>query len=220
MTFTWQFGVILDFWSVFVRGCGVTLQLTFWSFGLSTAFALVLALMSISRRRYVRAPAIAYVEVLRGLPALVVLVWVYFALPIITRISMTGFQAAVLGLTLSQAAFSAEIFRAGIESIDRGQMEAARVIGMSYVMAMRRIILPQAVRRMIPPFVNSFAGLLKFTSLASVITVTELLHVSTNIIQASFRPLEVYSFAAVLYLAMILPVTWLSRYLERVTPYV
>ena len=156
---------------------------------------------------------------MRGLPSLVVLVWVYFALPILTGVSMTGFQAAVLGLTLSQAAFSAEIFRAGIESIDKGQMEVARVIGMSYVLAMRRIVLPQAIRRMIPPFVNTFAGLLKFTSLASVIAVTELLHVSTNIIQLTFRPLEVYTFSAVLYLAMILPVTWLSRYLERVTSY-
>src|SRR5262245_55883833 len=173
MTFTWHFGVILDFFDVFLRGCLVTLELTFWAFTLSTAVALVLALMSISRRPYLRIPAVAYVEVVRGLPSLVVLVWVYFALPIVTGVSMSGYQAAILGLTLSQAAFSAEIFRAGIESIDKGQMEAARVIGMSYVLAMRRIILPQAVRRMIPPFVNTFAGLLKFTSLASVIAVTE-----------------------------------------------
>ena len=219
MSFTWHFGVILEFFTVFLRGCAVTLELTFWSFTLSTVVALLLALMSISKRRYLRMPAVAYIEVVRGLPSLVVLVWVYFALPILTGVSMTGFQAAVLGLTLSQAAFSAEIFRAGIESIDKGQMEVARVIGMSYVLAMRRIVLPQAIRRMIPPFVNTFAGLLKFTSLASVIAVTELLHVSTNIIQLTFRPLEVYTFSAVLYLAMILPVTWLSRYLERVTSY-
>ena len=219
MKFTWHFGVIADFFEVFLRGCVVTWQLTLWAVTLSTLLALVLALLSISRRWYLRIGAIVYIEVFRGLPSLVLLVWVYFALPILTGISLTGFQAAVLGLTLNQAAFSAEIFRAGIESIDRGQTEAARVIGMSYFMAMRRIVLPQAIRRMVPPFVNSFAGLLKFTSLASVIAVTELLHVSTNIIQATFRPLEVYTFAAVLYLAMILPVTWFSRYLEKLTTY-
>jgi ABC-type amino acid transport system permease subunit len=98
-------------------------------------------------------------------------------------------------------------------------MEAARIVGMSYFMAMRRIILPQAVRRMIPPFVNTFAGLLKFTSLASVIAVTELLHASTNVMQHTFRPLEVYTSAAALYLAMIFPITWLSRYLERTRQY-
>lgn len=219
MEYSWHFGVIRDFLAAFLRGCFVTLELTFWSFFLSTILALLLSFCSISKKRPLRLVAITYIEVLRGLPALVVLVWVYFALPMITGITFTGFQAAVLGLTLTQAAFSAEIFRAGIESIEKGQMEAARVVGMSYFLAMRRIVLPQAVRRMVPPFVNSFAGLLKFTSLASVIAVTELLHASTNVIQITFRPLEVYSFVAVLYLAMILPVTWFSRYLEKVTKY-
>ena len=219
MSYAWQFGVIEDFIVAFLRGSGVTLELTFLSFLLSTILALVLSLLSISRRVPLRIIGVSYIEVFRGLPALVVLVWVYFALPIVVGLTFTGFQAAIIGLTLTQAAFSAEVFRAGIQSIDRGQMEAARVVGMSYSLAMRRIILPQAVRRMIPPFVNSFAGLLKFTSLASVIAVTELLHASTDVIQVTFRPLEVYTFAAVLYLAMILPVTWLSRYLERVKKY-
>jgi polar amino acid transport system permease protein len=98
-------------------------------------------------------------------------------------------------------------------------MEAARVVGMSYFLAMRRIILPQAIRRMVPPLVNSFANLLKYTSLASVIAVTELLHAATDVIQVTFRPLEVYSFAALLYLALILPITWLSRFLETRTRY-
>jgi polar amino acid transport system permease protein len=219
MFYTWHFEVIRDFWVAFGRGSLMTLQLTFWAFLLSSALALGLCFLSISKRRALQLIGVSYVEVFRGLPALVVLVWVYFALPIITGVTLSGFHAAVLGLTLSQAAFSAEIFRAGIESIDKGQMEAARIVGMSYFLAMRRIILPQAVRRMVPPFVNSFAGLLKFTSLASVIAVTELLHASTNVIQHTFRPLEVYTFAALLYLVMILPVTWFSRYLEKVMTY-
>lgn len=219
MEYTWHFGVVKEFWGAFYRGCLVTFQLTAWSFLLSTALALLLAFCSISRRWPIRAVGILYIEVFRALPTLVVLVWVYFALPIVMGVTLGGFEAAVIGLTLSQAAFTAEVFRAGIESIDKGQMEAARIVGMSYFMAMRRIILPQAVRRMIPPFVNTFAGLLKFTSLASVIAVTELLHASTNVIQHTFRPLEVYTFAAALYLAMIFPITWLSRYLERTRQY-
>ena len=134
---------------------------------------------------------------------------------------------APLAITQSDLALRLGVSFPRLNEIVRGRrgvtpdtaLRLARVVGMSYSLAMRRIVLPQAVRRMIPPFVNSFAGLLKFTSLASVIAVTELLHASTDVIQVTFRPLEVYTFAAVLYLAMILPVTWFSRYLERVKKY-
>ena len=124
-------------------------------------------------------------------------------------------MSGILGLTLVQASYEAEIFRAGIESIEKGQSEAARSLGMSYALTMRRIIIPQAVKVMIPPFINAFAGLLKWSSLCSVIAVYELLNQGNNLIQVSFRPLEVYTVVAVIYFFMIFPITQLSRVLEQ-----
>jgi len=213
--YAWDFSVISQNASVLLRGCVVTLQLTIVSLILATALGLLLSFGSLSRLRLVRWLAIGFVEFFRAAPALVVLIWIYYALPAIIGVNFSSFISAVLALTLVQASYEAEIFRAGIEAIELGQVEAARSVGMSRGQTMRRIVLPQAFRIMIPPFVSATASLLKYSSLASVVAVYELLNQGNNIIQQSFRPLEVYTSVAVLYLAMILPITQASRMLER-----
>lgn len=168
-----------------------------------------------SRRRLVRFPAVAYIEFFRGVPFLVVLVWMFYALPAVTGVSLSAFTSAIISLTVCQSAYSAEVFRAGIESLEKGQMESARTLGMSYALAMRRVILPQAIRRMVPPLVNSFIGMLKWSSLASIIAVPELLYQGNIIIQRTYRPMEIYTVIAVLYFLLSYPIAMLTRHLER-----
>lgn len=213
--YVWHFNVLLDYKWAFLYGTVWTINLTMTALVGSTLLGLIFAIMSGAKNKTSRYIAIGYIEFIRGLPALVVLVWIHYSLPILVGFSMTAFWGAALGLSFCQSAYSAEIFRAGIEAIPKGQVEAARSLGMSGAMTMRRIILPQAIRIMVPPFINVFASLLKWTSLASIIAVTELLHRSEAIIQITFRPLEVYTVTALIYFALIFPVTQLSRVMEK-----
>jgi polar amino acid transport system permease protein len=156
-----------------------------------------------------------YIEFFRSTPTLVQLVWIYYSLPILTGIQLGSFLAVMLGLGLHSAAYMAEIFRAGVNSIDQGQWDAARTIGMSHLRAARRIILPQAVRRMIPPFINEFANLMKLTTLGSVVAVYELLHESDNLIASTYRPLEIYTTLAIVFAIIIFPFIFASQRLEQ-----
>jgi len=162
-----------------------------------------------------RVPAAIYIDTFRATPILVQLVWIYYALPILMGVQMGNIAAASVGIGLHEAAYIAEIFRAGIASIHRGQSDAAKSLGMSYGQAMRRIILPQAVRRMVPPFINEFATLMKLTTLGSVLAVNELLHEAENLINNTYRPLEVYTALALVFGLLIYPFIWLSQRLEK-----
>lgn len=215
MGYTWHFQVVWDYREVFVRGALVTAKLTAGALLLGLVLGLVLGMTKGSRVRLLRVPATIYIELFRSTPVLVQLVWIYYAMPILTGVQLNSFVSVTIGLGLNAAAYFAEVFRAGIISIDRGQMDAAKAIGMRYAQAMRRIILPQAIRRMIPPFINETATLIKLTTLGSVLAVYELLHESNNLITNTFRPLEVYSTLAVAFLFIIFPVIYLSRHLER-----
>jgi len=139
----------------------------------------------------------------------------YYALPAITGLRIPPFLAAALGLSITQAAFSAEVFRAGIESLEKGQMESARAVGMSYAMAMQRVILPQAFRRMVPPIINSLISMFKWSCLASIVAVPELLYQGELIIQNTYRPMEVYTVVALMYFLLAYPIASLTRLLER-----
>jgi polar amino acid transport system permease protein len=215
MDYSWQFGFVWKYRDVLLGGIMGTIEITLWTTFFSTVFALIVSLMNLSRVKLLRYSAVAYIEIFRAIPTLVGLVWVYYSLPILTSFSLKGSLSAIAGLTICRACYIAEVFRAGIESVEQGQMEAARGIGMSYFMAMRRIILPQAVRRMIPPFMNQFATIIKYTSMASVLSVIEILHEANDVIQQTFRPMEVYTFVAILYFIIIFPIAQFSRYLER-----
>lgn len=148
------------------------------------------------------------------MPLLVLLIWFYYAFPLLTRVSMTPQLASVLALSLYGAAYYGEIIRGGILSVDPGQMEAGKSLGMTYAERMRRIIMPQALRRMVPPLMNQSIIQLKNTSLASVVTVAELTYQAQSLSSSTYRSLEVYTTVAVMYLAIIVPSSMLVRRLE------
>ena len=215
MGYTWHFEVVWDYREVFYRAALVTAEITAGSLVIGVLLGLTLGMMRSSRFPLLRWPATVYIEFFRSTPVLVQLVWIYYALPMVAGIQLSNDAALLIGLGLHSAAYFAEIFRAGIASIDRGQMDAAKAIGMRYWQAMRRIVLPQATRRMIPPFINEFANLMKLTTLGSVLAVAELLHESENLINNTYRPLEVYSVVAVVFAVIIFPIIYLSQHIER-----
>jgi polar amino acid transport system permease protein len=159
-------------------------------------------------------PATAFVEIFRNTPVLVQIMWFFFAFPIISPFDINAFTAAALGLTLNTVAFSSEIYRAGIQSIHKGQWEAAKALGMNYSQQMGRIILPQAVRRMIPAFMNRAVELVKMTSLASVIAYGELMHQAKTISTIEFNPIEMYTSVALIFFVLIFPFTLLVQRFE------
>jgi polar amino acid transport system permease protein len=215
MGYEWHFDVLTEYWIVFARGALVTAQLTALAFVIALALGLVLAFMRLAASPLIRAPATFYVEAFRSTPALVQLVWIYYAMPILTGIKLDSLVSVGVGLGLHTAAYYCEIFRAGILAVDRGQFDAAMAVGMRHSQLMRRIILPQAVRQMIPPFINETASLIKLTTLGSVLAVNELLHASNNLITTTYRPLEIYTALAAIFAVIIYPIVYLSRRLER-----
>jgi polar amino acid transport system permease protein len=215
MGYAWHFQIVWDYRQVFFRGAVVTAELTLAATLIGVTLGLALGLMRRSQYAPLRTPASIYIEAFRSTPILVQLVWIYYALPILSGLQMGNVTSVAIGLGLHSAAYFAEIFRAGVNSIDKGQWDAARAIGMQYQQLMRRIILPQAVRRMIPPFINEFATLIKLTTLGSVLAVNELLHESTNLINNTYRPLEIYTVLAIAFAILIYPFIYASQRLEQ-----
>ena len=215
MNYDWQFAIIANYWPVFLRGAQITLEITLVSAILSVLIGLPSAIGKETRVAPIRWLCTAYIEFVRGTPALVQIVWIYYCLPILSGLQLGAEATMMLALGLHAGAYVAEIFRAGVHAVDRGQFQASYALGMSYRQALRRIVLPQAVVKMIPPFINEFATLLKLTTLGSAIAVSELLHESNNLIAAVYRPLEVYSALALVFFAITYPIIWWSQRLER-----
>lgn len=208
----WQFSlqIIPRLW----QGMIITLELTFLGGFFGLVLGMVGALMRLSPFAPVRALAVTYITFFRGTPLLLQILFIYFALPALIEVRLDSFPSGVLALSLNSAAYFAEIFRAGIESIPKGQMEAARALGMNYGLAMRRIIIPQTYKRLIPPIVNELAALSKDTSLVSVVALSELLYVTQRIGATYLRPWEVYFWAASGYLAVVLVLTLVASRIE------
>jgi His/Glu/Gln/Arg/opine family amino acid ABC transporter permease subunit len=177
-------------------------------------FGLIVALMRISRWRVLRYPAIAYMEIFRGTPALVQLFVIYFGLPDI-GFEPSPFQAAIVGLGLNGAAYLSEVYRAGIESIHRGQMEAALSLGMTPARALQYIILPQAIRTMLPPITNFAIVLLKDTALVFAVGVVEIMALARNLVTETLQSAAVYLIAGGIYLCVTIPMARLAAILER-----
>ncbi|MEI2416382.1 amino acid ABC transporter permease [Orrella sp. JC864] len=215
MGYNWQFHIIAEYWPVFMRGAIVTLQITLGATLLGVLIGLPMGILREARLWWLRAPASVYVEFIRATPALVQIVWIYYCLPILLGVQLEAKTTVIIALGIHSGAYVAEIVRAGINAVDKGQAMAARSLGMSYVLALRRIILPQAAQKMIPPFINEFANLMKLSTLGSMIAVYELLQESNNLIAATYRPLEIYTFLALVFFAITFPWIWLSRRLER-----
>ena len=215
MGYHWSFGFLLRYAPLFWKGVGVTLAYTAGTIALGLLIGLLIGLGRLSRSRLVNAPLVALIEVFRCTPLLVQIVWFYYALPVILDVQIPATVAATAVLSLYTGAFYAEIFRGGIASIEPGQWDAARALGLSRWQMMRRVVLPQAVRRMIPPFMNQSIIQLKNTSLVSTIAVPDLLYQGTLITADTYRPLEVYTVVALIYFALLFPATLLAQFYER-----
>lgn len=177
---------------------------------------LFMGLLRYSHARLLRWPATAFVEVFRNTPVLVQIVWFYYAFPILTGINVNPFLAAVLGISLNTAAFSAEIFRAGIQSIDKGQWEAAKAIGMSYTQTLFRVILPVAIKRVLPALTNRGIEVFKMSTLASVVAYVETLNQAKLLADLNFNPIEAYTAVAFIFFVILYPIVQATYVLERI----
>lgn len=214
MHYHWDLSMVLADPSRWWSAVGVTLLYSFATVAGGIVIGAVCGLALLSPRRWLTLPLEAYVEVFRCTPLLVQIVWFYYALPILLNFSLPAWLAAGLGLTLYMGAFCTEIFRAGVISIGRGQWQAGRALGMTQIQLMRRIVLPQAVRRMVPPLVNQSITQLKNTALLYVVAVPDLMYTGSIVTAETYRPLEVYTSVAAMYFIMLYPMTLLAKRLE------
>jgi glutamine transport system permease protein len=201
-------GFLLDglYYTVLISLCAIVI---------SVVIGLLIALPGLSSKRRYRGINRTYVELVRAVPILVLILWVYYGLPQLAGISISVFGAGVLALALSDSAFEAEIFRAGIQSIDKGQYEAAHSISLNYTDTMRFVILPQAIRRILPALGNQLVYMLKMSSLVSIIGLQELTRRANELVVTEYRPLEIYTILVLEYLFLILIVSAGVRWLEN-----
>ena len=198
-----------------VSGLSYTVLLSVTAISISVVVGLLIALPGLAANRYLRGFNRVYVEGMRAIPILVLILWVYYGLPQVAGFTLTAFWAGVIALAVSDSAFEAEIFRAGIQSIDKGQFEAAHSISLSYTDTMRFVILPQAIRRILPALGNQLVYMLKMSSLVSIIGMQELTRKANELVVTEYRPLEIYTVLLLEYLVLILIVSAGVRWLER-----
>jgi len=202
-----DFSPIADNWRFFASGLGVTVALSLISAVTSILAGLAIALLRLYGPGWLRPLLVFYIDSMRAIPVLVVLVWMYFAFPLLVGFTFAPFWAAVLALTLHIAAYAAEVIRAGIESIRPGQTRAALALGMSRAQLLRKVLLPQATIRMLPAFGSILTIAIKDTAIATVIAVPELMHRAETVAGQSYRPVEVFTAVMVAYFAILFPVT-------------
>ncbi|WP_218239720.1 amino acid ABC transporter permease [Comamonas fluminis] len=213
--YEWDFSLLWTYKTLLLQGISYTLLFTAICVIGGLAVGLIAGLGRLSSNKWITTPLRAFVEVFRCTPVLVQLVWFYYALPVLTGIEMSAPMAAGICLSLYGGAFYSEIIRGGIISIDPGQTEAGQAIGMTRFQVMRRIILPQAFKRMVPPLMSQSIMQLKNTSLLSVLAVPDLLYQGQVIAHDTYRPLEVYTFIAVAYFIILLPATMWAKRIEQ-----
>ena len=213
--YVWDFSPVWQNMDLLLLGLLNTLKITGTALLFGVPLGLFLALSRLAPSRWLSWPARFIIEFFRTTPPLVQLFWFFFALPILIGIEMTPYLASALTFSIQSSAFFAEVFRAGIQSIDRGQREGALALGMSKAQSMRRIILPQAVKRMIPAFLERSIELMKTTTLVATVSYADLLYQANDLAQKSFRPLEVFTVTALIYFVFIYAVSLLVHRLER-----
>jgi polar amino acid transport system permease protein len=209
-----DFGVITANAGLLCQGLLVTMLYTIGTIATGLLIGLPIGLAQLSRHLPLRVFGRIYVEFFRNIPLLVILLWSYYALPIFLHVNITKAWAGYSSLSLYIGAFYAEILRAGVEGVDPGQVDAATALGMSAGQRMRRVILPQAIRRMLPPLVGQSIIQMKNTTLLSAITVPDLLYQGGYISSFTYRPMEVYTAVAAIFLIILVPLTALARRIE------
>lgn len=198
-----------------LAGFSDTIEVSLLSMLFAMTLGLIVALPALSPIKALRAFNRFYVETIRSIPVLVLLLWVYYGMPTLLDISLNHFWAGVIALTLAESAFMAEVFRGGIQAISRGQHEAAESLGLNYWQKMRLVILPQAFRQILPPLGNQFIYILKMSSLVSVIGLSDLTRRANELVVNEYLPLEIYTFLVLEYLVLILLVSQGVRWLEK-----
>ena len=213
--YEWDFGKAFLHPGLWLQALVITLGYSSATILCGLIVGVIAGMLLLSRHWLVRLPVSGFVQLFRCTPLLIQIIWFYYALPVALRITIPAWLAAGMGLTFYMSAFSAEIFRGGIMSIDRGQWQAAKAIGMLPWQVMWRVVLPQATRRMIPPFVNQSVLQLKNTSLLSIVAVPDLTYMAQVFVSETFRPLEIYTSLGVIYLVLLYPMQKLAKRLER-----
>lgn len=204
----------VEFFPILMSGVALTIIVTIGSLLLSTVLGLIWAMMRVSGIKALSMLSASLINVIRGIPIIVLLFYLYFVMPDL-GVTLSALQAAILGLGIAYSAYQAENFRAGIEAIDKGQIEAAQSIGMGWWLTMRRVVLPQAVRIVLPPYGNVMIMMLKDSSQASTITVAELALQGKLIASSTFKNTSVFTLVALMYLTMSIPLILLVRHFEK-----
>jgi polar amino acid transport system permease protein len=210
-----DFDLILDSLPFLLRGAWITVQITFFALILGIILGTFVALARMSRQRWLSGLTYGYIELIRGTPLLVQIFLIFFGIPQLTQQPINEFVAGVLAFGINSSAYVSEILRAGIQSISKGQREAARSLGLSVLQTLRFIILPQAFRRVLPPLVNESISLLKNSSLLSAIAVVELTRAGQLVSSRTFKPFEMYLAVSVIYLIITLVLSVIARRLEQ-----
>lgn len=215
--YQWDWGILFSSqaWQFFTTGLTYTLLLSAIALVLGSVVGLVMAVMRLWGPRYLRPVAVAYVEFFRTTPMLVQILWVFYVLPVLFGIQLGAVESGSLALGLNSGAFLAEIFRAGLVSIHQSQHDAAQVLGLSRIQGLRLVIVPQALRRVLPAIANVFISLIKDSSLVSVIAVFELTYQAGDFVSLTFRPFEIYTALAVVYFFLTYPLVLVTGALER-----
>ena len=214
--------IISSYGPLLLRAMGQTLLLALYGLFFACIIGMIVGIMSVLKNRACRIFSLVFVNLIRGVPMIVLAYFIYFGVPYLFNsilkvggVTLTALQAGTICLALNCGAYMAEIIRAGIESVDFGQMEAARSLGLPYWRAMQRVVLPQAIRTMIPSIINQFIITLKDTSILSVIGFPELVNTAKNVVSITFKSLQVWAVVAVMYLIIILALSKLAKILER-----
>lgn len=220
VTYSFRWDVIWSNLDFLMSGLQMTLFISATALVLALIGGLILALFDLSKFAVLRGFSLALGEIIRNTPILVQLLWVYYVLPIVFSIRVSALAGIVIGLSLYMAAFISEVYRAGIQAVPRGHREAAQVLGLTPAQSFMRIVLPQAIRMTLPPLASNFVQLIKFSSLGAVISVSEITRRGMELSSSTFRPLEIFTFIAVVYFFICWPLAmairiWESRLARR-----
>ena len=198
-----------------LSGLTTTIYISVLSIIISMLLGLIIAIPSLAKNKFLTYINIGYVEIVRAVPLLVLILWIYYGLPIMTGISFSPFVSGIIALAISESAFQAEIFRAGINSIKKAQWEAGSSLGLNFFKRLRLVILPQAIKNILPAIGNQFVYVLKMSSLVSIIGIGDLTRKANELVVTTYRPLEIYTFLILEYLVLILIVSFFVRKLEK-----
>ncbi len=198
-----------------VSGLTTTIYISIVSIIISMILGFIVALPSLAKNKFLTYLNVGYVEIIRAIPLLVLILWIYYGLPIMTGISFSPFISGIIALSISESAFQAEIFRAGINSIKKSQWEAGSSLGLNFYRKMRLVIFPQAIKNILPAIGNQFVYVLKMSSLVSIIGIGDLTRKANELVVTTYRPLEIYTFLILEYLVLILIISYLVRKIDK-----